>query len=103
MASPSYDPIVIRKFAKALYSRARSIILVWTFIGAAIGGGGGYFLGSGWVLSGSNVDAELVFAAVGLALLGGVGFVFGSARAFMLKLQAQIALCQVQIEENTRK
>ena len=30
------------------------------------------------------------------------GYMIGTARAFMLRVQAQMALCQKQIEENTR-
>lgn len=35
--------------------------------------------------------------------MSALGFLIGQERAFRLKLQAQIALCQVRIEENTRK
>ena len=38
---------------------------------------------------------------IGGVLVGVVGFLLGSQRAFLLKLQAQTALCQIQIEQNT--
>ena len=38
-----------------------------------------------------------------LAVFGlGIGVAFGLEKAFLLKLQAQTALCQLQIEANTR-
>ena len=34
---------------------------------------------------------------------GALGYGMGREKAFLIKLQAQIALCQAKIEENTRK
>jgi len=39
---------------------------------------------------------------LGAILFGLLGFWLGRERAFQLKLQAQTALCQAKIEENTR-
>ena len=85
-----YDQKVIEEFAGRLYSRARSIIVTHTFLGVIIGFGGGAFLG------------RLVFAVIGAVILGIIGHSMGVEKAFKLKLQAQTALCQVQIEKNTR-
>lgn len=86
----SYDAAVIRTFAQTLYDRAATIMFVYTAIGVVIGGTVG----------------RLAFGNTGMfilaALAGGVGYFIGSQRAFLLKLQAQIALCQVQIEQNTQ-
>jgi len=86
----SYDPAVIRNFAQTLYDRAATIMFVYTAIGVAIGGTVG----------------KLAFGNTGMFILaafaGGIGYFIGSQRAFMLKLQAQTALCQVQIERNTQ-
>jgi len=85
-----YDARIIYQFADALYRQARSIVLTYTLIGFLLGGVGGFV-----------VAAE--FAAIaGALILGLLGYVVGQQRAFQLKLQAQIALCQVRIEENTR-
>jgi hypothetical protein len=85
-----YDAGIIRSFAQKLYDRASAIVAAYTLIALVIGG----------------VVGEVVFgngAALALAAIFAiVGYIIGSQRAFMLKLQAQIALCQVAIEENTR-
>ena len=86
----SYDPAVIRTFAQTLYDRAATIMFVYTVIGVVIGG----------------TIGKVAFGNTGMFILavlgGGIGYFIGSQRAFMLKLQAQTALCQVQIEQNTQ-
>ena len=95
MASTQYDPAVIQKFADKLYSQANTIIFVWTLLSLAVGAGVGYNLG--------DRSTQTTYALVGAIILGLLGFAIGTARAFLLKLQAQVALCQKKIEENTRK
>jgi hypothetical protein len=57
----------------------------------------------GVVVSGIEIDGSgLIGAALGALLLGALGFKVGQQKAFALRLQAQVALCQVQIEANTR-
>ena len=99
-----YDPMIIYKFADRLYSTAKIIIVAYTFIGllvgGAIGGLGGYAL-EGW-------DRGLLGAMVGMTVMLGlvfslIGFFVGREKAYRLWLQAQTALCQVKIEENTGK
>ncbi len=90
-----YDPKIIRQFATRLYAQARAQFAIWTVLGVLAG----LIAGGAWL----QADSERFYAGVLLfLLLGGVGWAIGSARAFSLKLQAQSALCQVQIEENTR-
>lgn len=48
------------------------------------------------------LNAVLPLMGVGLVLFGLLGWALGRERAFVLKLQAQTALCQTQIELNTR-
>ena len=87
----AYDPAVIRQFAESLYDRANSIVVMHTILGGVIGGAaGGLFKGT---------TAALIGAAVAAA----VGCYLGIQKAFLLRLQAQTALCQVQVEENTRR
>lgn len=88
---PSYDPKIIQTFADGLYSRATMIVVVNVLFFAALGGAGGYFLFHG--------SGTAVLLAVGAA----VGYYLGSQRAFLLKFQAQTALCQVEIERNIRR
>ncbi|HEX8379870.1 MAG TPA: hypothetical protein VF619_04895 [Allosphingosinicella sp.] len=85
----SYDPKVIQEFADSLYSRADGIIMTYSAIGALLGLLAGYMVGG----SGGGV--------LGVLLGLGIGYWMGTQRAFLLKLQAQQALCQVQIERNT--
>ena len=85
-----YDATIIVQFAQALYEQANLTLFFFTLGGVVIGGGGG------WMLS---TEA----AVVGAIIFGGIGYLIGQTRAFQLKLQAQLALCQVAIEENTRK
>jgi hypothetical protein len=88
-----YDPHVIRQYAAGLYSRALGEAVSWTITGVVGGSIGLYILARLGLL-----PFGLLVFVVGCV----VGYLTGSARAFALKLQAQIALCQVQIEENTR-
>lgn len=97
MADPvRYDPQVIVTFAERLYRRARSIVISY--------GVAGFFAGLifGPLLSGSlNISyglRALLFAGAGA--IGGV--VFARNKAFALRLLAQQALCQMEIEKNTR-
>ena len=85
-----YDPRIIGTFAEALYSRANWIVFIWTVIG---GLGGALVLG---------LYLAKVGALIGLAVGGLMGFFEGQSRSFLLRLQAQLALCAVQIEINTR-
>lgn len=87
-----YDPTVIYAFAQRLYSRAQLVIMLATVLGAIIGA----FIG--YVLSGKE-NTGLVAGAV---ILGVIGLLVGAEWAFWLKLRAQMALCQVKIEQNTR-
>jgi F0F1-type ATP synthase assembly protein I len=89
-----YDPSIILKFADQLYRRANSIIIGYTLIGALIGGVGGAVQG--------YANSSDPWWLIGAAIFGVVGFAMGNQSAFSLKLQAQTAMCQVQIEQNTR-
>lgn len=89
----AYDAQIIYRFADKLYQQANQVIATSTIIGALIGLAGGYYLQKSLGL----------YAVLGAVVLGLIGYVIGTQRAFALKLQAQIALCQVKVEENTRK
>ena len=89
----TYDPKVLYKFAQRLYGEAFQVVVTSTIIGVVIGAVPGYFL--------DKQNGAL--ALIGAVLVGAFGYSFGAAKAFSLRLQAQTALCQVRIEENTRK
>lgn len=96
MATVQYDPSVIRKFAARLYARARSVMITYTFVGGVIGAMPAVWFTSTYF---GSWEAGLL---VGAVLGGAMGYALGVEKAFRLKLQAQTALCQVQIEANTR-
>ena len=85
-----YDPRIIGKFADMLYRRADFIVFVWTAIGAVVGA----------ILLRMFAQSGLL---VGLLIGGLLGYLEGQARSFLLRLQAQLALCSVHIEINTRQ
>lgn len=89
-----YDRAVIQEFAERLYNKVNSIIRFYTIVGALLGGVGGYFLGKS--LGGGMVTSAIVAVVAGL-----IGFAIGREKAFLLKLQAQTAMCQMKIEQNT--
>jgi hypothetical protein len=86
-----YDAKIIVEFASRLYSKAGNIIAMYTILGLLIGGFAGMSMGR---------DTG---AIIGALIVGAIGYSLGSDRAFQFKLQAQVALCQVQIELNTRR
>src|SRR5205823_5787033 len=87
----AYDPSIIARFAERLYSRAQTTVVLYCVAGLLIG-----------LVAGAAVG-HVAGAVIGGVILGFLGYAFGQERAFSLKLQAQTALCQMQIEENTRK
>jgi len=92
----SFDPSVIQEFAEALYRRAGTIAFFYAFLVAILGGGLGFVAGQATSLgAGPGALAMLVLGAL-------LGAALGREKAFALRLQAQTALCQVQIEKNTR-
>jgi hypothetical protein len=91
-AVPAYDATIINEFAARLYRQADALANTYAFIGALIG-----FL-IAYVIVRQALPALMV-----AAILGAMGFVIGRAAGFKLRLQAQTALCQAQIEANTRR
>ena len=93
----NYDPVVIQEFAEKMYKRANSIIVSATLLGILLGVGLGAYFGR-FIFGYSQL-----LPVVGLIFGGIIGYVIGANRSFVLKLQAQTALCQMKIEQNTRK
>lgn len=88
----NYDAKILYEFADRLYRRANEIVALCVMIAGLVFGGIAY----------SIFNEDSTYALLGAALGGLLGYFYGQERAFLLKLQAQTALCQVQIEENTR-
>lgn len=96
--SVPYDSAIIQKFADRLYKQAASIIATYTVVGVFLGLGLGALL---LLAAKAKLNADIV--TVIAAVAGGIiGYSRGTERAFSLRLQAQTALCQAQIEQNTR-
>ncbi len=99
----SYDRAVIQELAERLYARAQRIIVVSVIIGILIGAPVGPILIKG-ALSGSSITAGGgLLGILGAGIGGYIGYIVGQGKAFKYKLEAQIALCQVQIERNTQR
>jgi F0F1-type ATP synthase assembly protein I len=90
-----YEAKIIQEFADRLYSKAKSVIASYTFWGIVLGA----FLGFAF---GTYSRTGPLFTIVGMFIVGAIGYSIGKEKAFQYKLQAQIALCQVKIEENSR-
>ena len=96
MASTPYNPLIIQSFADRLYAQAGAIVLRSVLLGVLLGVG----VCAVGVLVGPS---ELVLVGVVVTVLGAiVGWLVGDSRAYLLRLQAQQALCLLQIEINTR-
>jgi uncharacterized membrane protein len=85
-----YDAAIIQSYAEALYSRADTIKAGYAIVFGILG-----------VIAGS------VFGGSGSAVMGGliacaIGYAVGEQKGFVLKLEAQLALCQVEIERHGR-
>jgi hypothetical protein len=89
-----YTPEVIEEFAEQLYKQAGWIAMRSAAAGILIGLGLGY-LGSRFG------PGPLTYSFV--PLCGWIGWGAGLRRGFRLRLEAQRALVQVKIEENTRR
>ncbi|HEU4887372.1 MAG TPA: hypothetical protein VFV49_05755 [Thermoanaerobaculia bacterium] len=90
-----YDPSVIVEFADYLYAQAASVVLGYTVVGILAGGGIGAVIGT-------MLGEGVIPIVIGAAIVGVIAAQLGRQKAFALRLQAQVALCQVQIEANTR-
>lgn len=93
----TYDAEVIKQNAKRLYNQAASIVFSSIIVGAVVGG----ILGA---VGASAADPQQItlFVVVGAVFGSLVDLSRGRERSLRLRLEAQVALCQVQIEENTR-
>jgi hypothetical protein len=100
-AKIEYDSLIIVQFAESLYRKAaaasRGSVAVGVVVGAAFGVIPLTSLGASW-----PIPHGLEIATVILGILAGgyLGFLIGTARSFGYKLQAQSALCQVEIQRN---
>ena len=97
-----YDSSIIELAAARLYSKADAVVMGSIATGIVVGAAFGAIpltsLGASWPIPSTFGFATLILGAI----LGAViGYTIGDARAFGYRLQAQGALCQLQIERNT--
>jgi hypothetical protein len=96
-----FDSTIIESFARRLYARASWVVLRYWFLYTMVGGIAAatcyYYLPAQVA---QNLGAFIVLGT--LVCFGLVGIAVGNEKAFHLRLQAQMALCQIQIERNTR-
>lgn len=99
-----YDSRIIEKFAEKLYAQANRIVALYVVLFAIGGALVGAALANDSVSVRAARDRSISVWPIilGGLMLGALGYVVGQARAFQLRLQAQTALCQVKIEQNTR-
>ena len=95
----SYDENVIVTFAERLYRRAATVVLVYTLLSAILGALAVKAVVSVYSVPSDSADGMTIVIAL---IAAGLGAVAGTGRAFVLRLQAQQALCQMHIERNTR-
>jgi hypothetical protein len=94
----SYDPGYIESYARRLQARAASAMGVSAVLGVFLG----------WVIAPFALQNLPVWLTERMpewglaAAFGVIGLLQGWERAGTLRLQAQSALCQLQIEKNTR-
>ena len=81
---------MIEIFADKLYREAKTVVIKYALVFALLLGLGFGLYRTTWGLVGAIIGAV-------------VGYLFAQEKAFQLRLQAQTALGQVQIEKNTRK
>lgn len=97
-----YDGRILRQFAEMLYAKARNIIITYAITGFILGGVIGLVMRA-YVTLGRDLSSLGTVISWAPALLGlAIGISHGRMKAFMLRLEAQRTLCQVQIEVNTR-
>ena len=91
-----HDPQLLQQLADKTHAQASATVVGGIAAGVVTGSLFGY-------------AAALMFSTPyslmvpGMIVGAGLGFATGRRRAVALKLQAQMAVCLLQIEENTRK
>ena len=91
-----YDSHLIQEFANRLYFESDRVVMQSTVMAAFLG------VIAGLVIAALTHIQTTGFVSVCTLLAGCMGYVRGREKAFILKLKAQQALCQMYTEKNTR-
>lgn len=95
----NYQPKIIQSFAQKLYSKADSIEALYSIAGLLVG----LFMFVGASGAGKSEGAVVLVMAISGAILGlYIGKQIGISRAIQYRIEAQKALCFVEIEKNTK-
>ena len=87
-----YDSQEIDKFVNSLYTSANWSVISYTAIGVFLGYGVGH------------ATFKMIVMAIGASAIGGaIGYQLGMRSAYKQKAEAQLALCQVEIEKTIRE
>ena len=86
----TYDAARVQEYADRLHRSADQLVATYALGGIVTGASLGF------------VTRDVRLTAVTAVLVGVIGYLMGRGKAFRLKLEAQLALCQSQIEKNTR-
>ena len=96
-----YDPAVIKEFAERMYRRANRLAIGYAIRGFILVASLGWFVFT-LVNRGRLNSTDFILFGIAGALGAVVGWPIGRERGFKLRLEAQLALCQLAIEGNTR-
>ena len=98
---PEFRSGIIEKYADHLYRRAASLVMGATVVGAIIGAIFGGMPLTHYVNWPIPHSAGYATAMIGALIGGFIGHVVGESRAFGLRIQAQMALHQLRVDQNT--
>lgn len=97
-----YDPSIIEEYAERLLRAASSLVALWTVIGAVLASAATWIAANAVEAAPGYAAGPWVAMVIGGVFGGAIGLQQGRQKAFTLRLQAQQALCQLRIEQNTR-
>ena len=102
MENAVYDIALLQHMANRLYRQSKTVVVIYTVFSALLFSGIFYYSASMGQTANNYFNLTPV-KSLGIGLLIGVvlGFVLGQKKSSQLKLAAQLALCQIQIEKNT--
>jgi hypothetical protein len=97
-----YNSVVIQQHARELYDQAEDIVLTEMMRGGCAGIVLSLMLVVGWSLIHTLPGYAILAIPAGVVAGSMLGRSRGEQKAFALRLQAQMALCNVAIEQNGR-
>jgi len=87
----TYDARLVQEYAHRLHRSATQLVVTYAFGGALTGASLGFIV------------RDLQPTILATMLVAVIGYLVGRDKALRLKLEAQLALCQVEIEQHARQ